>query len=360
MEKLPRNCKIKKMNSQRNIIIKLMPFLSSFCIKLNKYDVVFLSGEFITLAPYLDKHKIFFPTGADLTQAPFPEMYDDYDQFPYLKKLAIKLYSRNTIRGIRSANLIATYPFAPFKSAIEKILESGDNKISKTYLPLAIDPLFQEDLQRQQSLKINYESAKLNILIASRIIDQPTKSRVNKGSWKNISEFICGLQLFLNKNPQYKNPQMLKLTLISRANSPDFQEIKDLTESFDMTNFTEILFPTDKNGFSREDFNRVMGSHDLIVDDFGIGWFGSLMFETLLKNKCFIGFANTKYLPSIFDNLPIHNASNLLEVAQELDKHVFAKCHNSNSQNWIIQNFSGNNLAKNFLNLIQEVTENTI
>lgn len=357
IEKLQKNFEIKKIRSRRNIVIKLIPFLSPLCIKLKKYEIVFLSAEFIALAPYLNAKTIFYPTGADLTQAPFPEMYDHYDHFSYIKKIAARKYSRNVIKGIRSVNLIATYPFAPFSLAIEKIFESNENKLSQTYLPLAIDPEFEWRIQTTESPTINYKSAQYNILIASRIIDQPTKSRVIKGSWKNISEFICGLQLFLNRNPQYRNPQMLKLTLISRENSPDFDEIRGLIESFNMINLTEILFPTDKNGFSREDFSKVMESHDLIVDDFGIGWFGSLMIETLLKGKCFIGFADINSLPTIYQNIPIHNASNCVEIAQELTKHFSSKCYNLNARNWIIDNFSGPNLTEYFMNLIREVID---
>ena len=91
---------IKYLNSRRNILIRIAPYLSTLRFQLKKHDIIFLSAEFITLAPFCKSFTVFFPTGADLTQAPFPKMYDEYFSFNWIIKTFIRMHSFYVRKGI--------------------------------------------------------------------------------------------------------------------------------------------------------------------------------------------------------------------------------------------------------------------
>ena len=350
------NLKVKKIRSQRNLLVRIFPRFSRIRLSINKYNLLFLSAEFITLAPYCKIPAIFFPTGADLTQAPFPEMYDNLKKISFIKRVILCRHSIMVRKGIHSVKMISTYPYFPFIKALDKLSINWKELLLRTNLPLALDPDFLKITKANASNQSEDFSNASKILIAARIIDQPSVSRVEKGSWKNVSEFICGMKIFLTKFPSFNHESKIQIQIISRDNSPDFKNILELINSFGMLHLTTILYPENRFGFSRNEFSKILQNSDLIIDDFGIGWFGSLMFETLSQNKCYMSYVDNDLVLEHYVGLPVHNCLYSEEIAFELEKHYF-NCNSTHSgnQQWIEQHFGKAATQKNFLKLINEI-----
>lgn len=351
-----RNSKVKKIRTRRNVLLKIFPSVSRLRFSLKNYDLVFLSAEFITLAPYCAKPTIFYPTGADLTQVPFLEMYDNFENFRFIRKKVLVMYANRVIKGIKSVNLIASYPFNPIIKALNKISPDLEKKLSKTYLPLALD---SQNLSTQTSSSRKNTQEEYNpkkILIASRIIDEPLFSRVEKGSWKNISEFICGLKLFIDKNKNFNDVTKLQIQIICRENSPDFKNIITLLTSFELLPLIRILYPKDRFGFSRSEFSEILKESDLVIDEFGIGWYGSLFFEALSNNKCYMGYIDKNIISIQLKGISIHNCFDCQEIAFELENHFLNCQQNSHEKHeWVLDTFGDASLEKKFSLLIGEL-----
>src|SRR5687768_1895932 len=159
----------------------------TFIKELNKYDVVFLSQFGITLAPFIKGKTLFYVTGGDLTQTPFPGKFSmKYKNF--IERIIWEYVGFLQRRGIRSATKILSQTFFPFANALKQ-LKINNDKISKCYFPILLDTDVITKNENAMAEIDDYKKSLLapfnfTILHPSRLSLDKRKAFVDSGQWK--------------------------------------------------------------------------------------------------------------------------------------------------------------------------------
>src|SRR5687768_3079888 len=179
-----------------------IPMLSrydkSFVNELNKYDVVFLSQLGVTLIPFIKKKTIFYVTGGDLTQIPFPAKFRH--KFSNIAERLIWEYiGYMQRRGIRKVGKILTQPFYPFANALKE-LNVDRSRVSKCYFPLLLDTdVFTRNENAERDIdqynKALLKPFKFIILHPSRINLDESKAGIDSGQWKGNDNLLKALAI---------------------------------------------------------------------------------------------------------------------------------------------------------------------
>ena len=314
--------------------------------ELNKYDLVFLSGRGVSLIPYITKKSIFFVTGGDLTISPFFfRQFWGNISLDIIPKTIASFFQK---KGIRNAFSIITQPFFPFVNALE-LIKVDKNKINRTYFPVVIDTSKIQNVVIDTSNKfvseINLISRfKLKIFHPSRIMLKKNKISFNSGQWKNNG-------LLFEAVAQYKekiNADII-LILIERDFSPDILTAKKIIENLNIEENVIWLKPQNPQGYTKNELLNFYSISDIVVDEFGVGWFGSVVLEGLACKKPVICKVDESIMKKIYPWHPILNAESVFEIVEIFEKIVndkeFALKIGDSGLEWI-QNFHSESFVK--------------
>jgi glycosyltransferase involved in cell wall biosynthesis len=302
----------------------LKRFDRRFIKELNQYDVVFLSDHGVSLAPYLQTKTIFFVTGGDLTRIPFPDRY--MQELGGLKfwfaKRHISFMQR---RGIRHCDMIITQPFSPFQSALERIGVDKE-RISKSYYPILIDTNTIQFFPgaRESISSVNREAlAPFNFVIfhPSRLFIEKKKFFVEMGVWKGNDNLFRGFATFLNK---YKITDAC-IAMPERIHSPDIALAKKIIADLGIEKNIVWLSSPHEEGFPRNELVKYYSLADVVADEFGTGWFGSIVVEGAACGKPTFCYVEETAMKQLYPENPIISVREPEEIAEQIAKYYFDK-----------------------------------
>jgi glycosyltransferase involved in cell wall biosynthesis len=279
---------------------KAFPWRSPLVRELSAFDAVVVSGIGPMFAPFVRAPIAFFVTGGDLTVAPFPR--DFLFLYPTLRLKLVALYAALWQRmGIRKASVWSP-SWTPFREALEK-LGVADAEVTARLLPILLDTdKFSARVPRAGGIAAELRERFDFILFhPSRMMinDQPGLKAT--GQWKQNDLLFKAFTQFIKKSGARK----AGLVMIDRAASPDNDAAKRIIGELGIESSVVWIKPLQGIGFSREELIELYSVADVVADDFGVGWFGSVVVEALAVGKPVMCYVDAKAMNDAYPWHPL-------------------------------------------------------
>jgi len=326
---------------------------------LNSYDICVFSGPDMLFIPLIKTNTIFRATGSDLTVYPLFSYRDKcfYSKsnvvniFTYLKQWVIwiikKKYWRNSI--IFSDYVDAAFG-KPFDDAVNK-LKIPKNKIVRLFR-LGIDTeIFSKRKNTEEIFhRWNIPKDDFIVFMPSRLMIRKTPSLIQSGQWKASDVGIIGFNHFLNRLDE-KDRSRVKLLIPERSLPTDLDLAKILIDSMKITDNVLFISGKEKQGLSRDELIDIYSASDVVMDDFGAGWYGSVAVEALSCEVPLVTYVPEHLLLEMFPWHPFQIAKSAEEICSALfnlyiDKN-YAQDVGKKSRRWVIEFHSASVVSKN-------------
>lgn len=314
----------------RTTLSRLWPRTSPLVRELERYDLVMVSGHGVQLAPFVHRPFIFYATGWDLTVAPFPFrfMSRPTGAIEHLSALLNGIWQR---RGIAAVWQIWSQPFAPFQTALRR-LGVPETRVAPGYFPIMIDTdLFRNDESARHSDDPNIRRL-LNghdfiVFHPSRMMTNDGRPYVDAGQWKGNDRLLEGFARFVAANPDARPV----LALVDRGT--DRVTAQPLIKSLGIEQSVVWLTPSHAEGFERNEMVPFYSVSDVVADEFGIGWFGSIVVEGLSMGKPVLCYLDDPVMKTLYPWHPVLTPRTPTEIAAcigELYRDAEARRHRGN------------------------------
>jgi len=275
----------------------LAPWTSPLVSEMKNFDIVVVSALGPLFTPFAKKPSAFFTTGGDLTIYPFPIEF----RFLY-PSLRAKIWSWSVgfwqRRGIRRMTEIWTRPFSPFTDALAQ-LEVSPERLGPTYCPFLIDPeTFKRDTEVRQKqnplVKAITDRFDFVLFHPSRFMMRDLPSLRRTGQWKRNDVLLHGFAQFLKESQAPRAGLVLWLK------------------------------PEHPFGFTRHDMISLYSVANVVSDDFGVGWFGSVVLEACSTECAVVTHVDESSMKRLYPWHPIQSA----KTPEEVCSHVAALYRN--------------------------------
>lgn len=312
----------------------------TFVRELNKYDVVFLSEFGVLLAPYLKTKTLFYVTGGDLTQMPFPRKFAHTFK-SFMDRLKWEFFGFHMRRGIRNCDKILTQPFFPFANALKQ-LGVEKERISKCYFPILMDTnvIAASDNAEAEIDPHNRELLKpfkFIILHPSRINLDQSRAGVEAGQWKGNDNLLKGLAIFIEKY----NVHDVCVAMPDRIFSPDIPKAKEIIRELGIQKNAVWLKPPKPEGFSRKELMNFYSISHLVADEFATGWFGSIVVEGMACKKPVLCYVDETVMAQLYPWHPIISVKDPQDIAEQIARFYFNEParqeHGQLSREWVMK-----------------------
>ncbi|MDB5199014.1 MAG: hypothetical protein JWO92_977 [Chitinophagaceae bacterium] len=331
----------------------------TFIRELNKYDIVILSHIGIILTPFLKGKTVFYVTGGDVTRIPFPVKFSFlYKSIKH--KLTAYILGYYQRRGIKHADEIWTQPFSPYVNALNKI-KVKPGRIKNVYFPVIIDTgiiRYKPDYLSRINKTIQYQLAPFKFLIfhPSRMMIRKNEALMASGQWKQNEILFYGLALFLKKYPQLKD---VCIMMPDRAHSNDKDIAKKIITDLGIEENIVWIKGETNEGFTKSEMVDLYSMSNLVVDEFGIGWFGSIVLEGMACSKPVICNIDEKVMKQLYEWHPVISVNTPEAVCDIIYKlyidHEYSRELGEKGREWILQYHSPANVSTKYITQLQQL-----
>ncbi|HSF55146.1 MAG TPA: glycosyltransferase [Algoriphagus sp.] len=340
--------------------------------ELSRYDLCIFSGPEIALIPFVKTQTIFRATGSDLTVFPL----FSFREFNALRSIDLRNVSpKSRLRGLIQHNLNRLL----YKKAVKKVdfVDWGFGKpfqdaLQKLHVPshkllgifrLTIDQeVFKpvEDSADYCKLKWGFSEDDFLVFIPSRIMISDSSAHRKTGQWKASDEAILGFRLFLDGLTSEKAKKTF-LVIPDRTRSDELEKAKALTESLNMSDNVRFIRGTSAEGLTRYELIRMYSRAAVVMDDFGAGWYGSVVVEALSCSCPVISYVPQDIMSLFSDWHPILIAKKKRQIADMIrkihDYPEFAAQLKEKSRQWIAATHSSQSVRSHVENELRKVLE---
>lgn len=345
--------------------------------ELNTFDVVTVSAVGLFLAPALKTKTVFRPTGGDLTVLPFlsrtiVNLIQYYPRWWRLfwprRFLSIMLQPRLWQASIESVDYIAVNKRAPFLLALKKLKVSQHRIIPG--IDLAIDTATFRSVKESRlaiSATISKQigsirEEKFIVLLAGRYMARASRSARLSGDWKGSDQAIIGFRNFLEVLPENSRGSV-ELWILDSQMSPQISEAKKLVRKLGLDNNVRFVQGASRVALTRHELVELYSLASVCLDDFGAGWFGSVVVEALSCECPVITWVSPDFMDEYYAWHPILLAQFANEIAGRLESlfHLDADSYSklrSSSRKWIELNFTEQNTVRRYAEIIDRVSGN--
>lgn len=294
-------------------------------LKKEKYDAIIVSDVGVWMAPFVKNSKFFFwTTGADVTRIPFPSTFG----FLYKGiKSKLKAWYMAFLQrwGIKHIDYFMTQPFMPFQFALQK-LSVPQEKVVNAYFPIIIDlKIFKFNADFKTKIDpSNYsklENFKFKIFHPSRLMIKKNSALYNAGQWKGNEMLLRGLSAFIDKY----NTDDICIVLPDRSYSEDVDLFSGVVEKLHLQKNVVWVKGQTSEGFNKEEMVALYSSSDLVVDEFGVGWFGSVVVEAAACGRPVMCHLDDEVMQQLYPWHPILSVNTPEKISEEIAKLYFDK-----------------------------------
>jgi len=299
----------------------LFPWKSKLVEELKQYDAVVVSSYGPIFTQFIRKATIFFVTGFDLTYLPFPKQFWFYNETLKLKLMGfiVGFWQR---RGIHRITEIWTQPYSPYTHALDKLSIERD-RVSTIYFPLIIDTekfKYDENAKSNEDENIQQIISNYDFIVfhPSRLLIQNNLYLKASGKWKQNDLFLRGFAKFIercrNRRPVLVMPE--------RVFSQDIAIAKRMIRELGIENHVLWIKPPHPEGFTRDQLIPLYSIADVVADDFGIGWFGSIVLEACAISRPVINYIDESVMGRLYPWHPILSAN----TEEGITHHLMSLC----------------------------------
>jgi glycosyltransferase involved in cell wall biosynthesis len=339
--------------------------------KLGNYDLCVMSGPDAVLLPFISGLKVFRATGSDLTVFPLFSFKEFKALRPYQepKNLLKKFFGRMEYygkrmfyrRAITKADYVDGGFGEPFENAIKQL------KIpSKKLLPnsrLCIDL----DVFKKSEDSFDYCETTWNIPKDSFVISIPSRMMIKAeyvhrktGQWKASDVALKGIRRFLEQLDGAKKTKIV-IAIPDRTLSDDLVLAKNLIKDLDLENNVKFVRGEEDQGLRRFELIKLYSRSSAVLDDFGAGWYGSVVVEALACGAPVITHVPTDLMARMFPWHPILLAKTESEIAEKLALIYRSNTEQSDIFNrgreWVETFHSKNSVIDNFVHTICKIVK---
>lgn len=335
--------------------------------QLSAYDLCVVSSHAIRLAPFLESLTVFRATGADLTVRPLFSLRDrlalkgkEIDAWPIRKRLRKELwhwaFRRLDSVAIRSADVISHGGEKPFVDAL-KALRIPTDRVAVPGLRLAVDTAtfaYRADAIATSELRWGIPLEARVVLLPSRIVIDNRPSLRRSGQWKASDVAIRGFRKALDRIDSDLRGDYL-LAIPDRSRTPGLSEAKSLIQDLGLTRNVVFLSGKHEDALTRDELIDAYSRSDVVLDDFGVGWYGSIVVESLACGTPVITHVADEVLAQ-FEWNPILIAKTPDEVALQLLEVLSCPPESENratNRRWVLENHSVETYAQRSAPLLQ-------
>ena len=327
--------------------------------KLNKYNICIMSGDDVRLAPLIKPITIFRATGGDLTVYPifnFKEMaelnpsYANSNYLSYIRNRFQWFLDKMSYRiAIKSCDYIDEGFGSPYKLALKKLNVSKRKIIH--FFRLAIDTSIFLKRSDTMSIRERFALKKFNFIIflPSRMMIKNSDVLKDTGQWKASDNALKGFKYFLDKTSDEER-KSIGLLIPERNFTPDLRWAKDFVKENDLLDNVRFIRGNYDHGLSRSEMIDIFSISDLVMDDFGAGWYGSIVVEALSCGVPVVSYVPEELLNKMFPWHPIQIAKEPSEICHQLLKCFrdprFLKSVGIKSRQWAIEFHSNETIKK--------------
>jgi glycosyltransferase involved in cell wall biosynthesis len=293
---------------------RFWPGASPLVRELRTFDVVMVSGGGVRLAPFVDRPFIFYVTGWDLTVSPFPVRF--LGRYRGLaSKIAALLGGFWQRRGIGAVAQFWSQPFSPFRIAAERLGVARD-RIVPRYFPIMVDTdLYRADPNARfldhPDIRRIVDHHDFVLFHPSRLMVNRAAQYVETGQWKGNDRLVEGFARFV-ASARGARPV---LVLIDRGQSADVAQIRALIAGLGIEQHVIWLKGPHPYGFDRGELLPFYSVADVVADEFGIGWFGSVVVEGLSMGKPVLCYLDEEVMRQLYPWHPILTPQTPDEIA---------------------------------------------
>jgi len=319
---------------------------------LNSYDLCVFSGSEVLLIPFVKTKTVFRATGSDLSI--YPVM--SYNEYYYMRPGKIQLHNRSIIkafsayiqyyikrngyrRGVYKSTFIqAAAP--PYDWALKRLPNCQSKKIN--FFRLAIDTkIFCNNLNINIAKnKWGLSDVDFVIFMPSRIMLRDSYLHKITGQWKASDEAIKGFKVFIDKLDKKEKNNIL-LVLPDRTRSDDLEQAKKLIQELDIEKNIRFLAGLAEEGLTRSELIELYNCSDVVMDDFGVGWFGSVVVEASACGCPIVTYVRDDDMKRKYPWHPIQSAQNACEIAEVLERlykdRTYLELLSKQSREWALQ-----------------------
>jgi glycosyltransferase involved in cell wall biosynthesis len=311
------------------LLVRYFPRFSRLLSEFDSFATVICSSDFVTLAKYSKQKFVFYPTGFDLTRAPF--LFDNMIRPGFLSRNRIRclpkvplayVFQHNVRKGLEKCSQHLSHIFAPYELAYRKLENLFPIQRSNVYVPWTIttEHFSPEKFSKFVDLEVRRDIDKVhcNLFMPSRFLTDRTVSNEETGNWKNNQIVIEAFDKLVSTA---SNKCEFFLYLIDRNNyRKNFDDI-GLYDREKITPYIRWLKPTDTKGFTRLEMMKIYKEMDFVLDDFGVGWFGGISLEALAMGCLVVNNVPTNLMVALYGSNPFlfaENSDQIFGIIEEL------------------------------------------
>lgn len=295
------------------------PWRSSLVKQFSSHDLIVVSSLGPIFAQFAKKPTAFLCSGGDVTIQPFPLEF----RFRYttareiITAFIIGFWQR---RGIRTSSRIWSQPFFPFINALEK-LGIPQSNVSESYFPVLVDTQKFKVIENTGDnldpiVKYLVNNFDFILFHPSRIMINPSSLLKATGQWKQNDLLFRGFARFLQNHPHNR----AVLIMPERSESPDIPLAKQIIRDLEIEKNVVWLKPPRPFGYTRDELIPLYSICDAVADEFGIGWFGSVVLEGLAMEKPVLSYVDKQVMSKLYPWHPILSDNSVEGVAELLSR----------------------------------------
>lgn len=302
------------------LIRRLRNFDQVMFSEIEEMDLRVFSGAYIMLAPKFRGEYVIRPTGGDLTMYP-ALAFDEYMNLHSGHRPSIRARVSWAVqrllyrRGYEGATLVAVSKERPYMHALETLRIPRDRVVDG--IPLAIDTHAFKRLSKRSSLLPDHvRDDDFLVFMPSRVMISGSPIHRKTGQWKASEVGIEGFHRFLS-GLKMSDRERAWLLIPDRTLSKEIDRAKFIVKSLGMEENTVWLRGTDEQGLTRSEMVPLYSTAAATLDDFGVGWYGSVVVEAAACESPVVTYVTDEVLAST-GNPPFLIAKTPEEVALHL------------------------------------------
>lgn len=293
---------------------------------LNRFDLCVYSGFQIPILSHVDAPGLIRATGSDLTVFPVLTWKEahalGYAGGSLKDRIVYFIVQQAFRRGYGRAKGISYTPARPYFDALEGLPERL-RPPTAIRIPLGIDQRVFRRVRSSNASQFlnNHLESKFIVFFPSRYVSTATEVAKRTGDWKASHVGLEGFANFLMRldtNARQKAIILIPDRDIGRETSLlDTKAARTLVEELELTEHVVWIRGEDPSGLTRREMIPLYSSAHVTLDDFGVGWYGSVALEALSCESAVITYVKPEVLPNPKDN-PFLVARTAEEVAEHL------------------------------------------